>query len=132
MADRPVLPGAAGFVLKPYRVTVSGFNEWTYYAKSRGSATAKAFSDFAECRDITFKDFLKLVRVSAADITRGPPFGDQITVCGQPGFYVRCDSQYIHFVRPGCDHILCAHPLDVEPPEARKGTPYYEPPKAAA
>lgn len=126
MADRPIPPNGASFVLKPYRVTVSGFSEWTYYARSRGSATAKAFSDFAECRDITFRDFLKLVKVSAADITRGPPFGDAITVCGRPGFYVSHNRQYVQFVRPGCDVILHSHPLDVEPPEYRRGTPYYQ------
>lgn len=121
---------AGGFILKPFTVSLNyagGFTQHTYYARSRGSATAAAWRDFTSAFDCSFRDFLRIARVSAADIKRGPPFGDAITVCGKPAFYVSHDRQYIQFVRPGSDVILNAHPLDVEPPVARKGAPYYNP-----
>lgn len=114
-----------GFVLKPYRIKVFGHGEYIYFARSRGRATAKAFSDFADIYSCTFKDFLKRSTVSAAEMRLDPRLGEPLTVCGAPGFYVSHDSQYIHFVRPGSDVVLHAHPLDVEPPEARRGTPYF-------
>jgi len=114
----------AGLIVKPFIVAVGGHGEWTYYTRTRGHALAKAWRDFAECRDVTFGQFL--AQSNAYSGVGSDRFGEPLTICGEPAFYIRHDSQYIHFVRPDSDVILCSHPLDVEPPEARRGTPYYQ------
>jgi len=113
--------------VKPFYVDADGFGRYVYFARSRGQAFAKAFGDFGSLRDeATFKDFLRIARVRGCP-DRSERFGEAITVCGEPAFYVDHNSQYIQFVRPHSDVILSAHPLDVEPPQARRGTPYAEP-----
>lgn len=113
-------------IVKPWKVSVSGFPCHTYYAASRGKALAKACSDFQSYRDdYTFKDFLKIARCWRE--VGHDRFGEEITVAGLPAYLVSYNRQYIQFVRPDSDVILNSHPLDVEPPEARRGTPYYQP-----
>lgn len=115
-------------LIKPWTVDVDGFGRYSYFAASRGKAMAKAFGDLAALRHgVTFKDFLKIARCRSQAPTNDR-FGEALIVCGRPAFYVSHNSQYIQIVRPDSDVILNAHPLDVEPPEARRGTPYYTPP----
>lgn len=113
-------------IIEPYRVEVSGFPGMTWFARSRQKALADAWRTYSSYRDdVSFKDFLKMARAARED--RTGRFGEYIEVCGKPAYLVSYDSQYIQFVRPDSDVILNAHPLDVEPPEARRGTPYYRP-----
>lgn len=114
---------SGGFLLKTYRVAVAGFSAQTYHARSRGKALASAWRDFCSYRDdVDFKAFMGMARCWAE--APDDRFGEAMTVGGQPAFYVGHNRQYIKFVRPGCDVIMNTHPLDVDPPEARRGTPY--------
>ena len=113
-----------GFILKSYRVYVSGFSGYSYPARSRQMALSGAWNAYCNYRCICFKEFLKIARaVQEEPIKR---FGEPITVGGRPAFYVGHNRQYIQFVRPWMDVILSSHPFDVEPPSARRGTPYYQ------
>lgn len=115
---------ARGFILKAFNVDVRGHAQSVYYARSRGQAQAQAWRDWTECRDCTFMEFMKISRAYIR--TPHDRFGEPMTICGEPAFYVSHNSQYIQFVRPDSDVIMNSHPLDVEPPEARRGTPYYQ------
>lgn len=115
-----------GLIIKPFEVTVQGFGTYRYFAASRGKALAKAFGDFTSLRDeCSYKDFLQVANARGCEVDC-PRFGEVMEVGGQPAFYVSHNRQYIQFVRPDSDVILDTHPFDVEPPEARRGTPYYE------
>lgn len=114
-----------GLIVKPFIVEVRGFSEQTYYTRSRGAALARAWNEYAECRDCTFGEFLKISKAYSG--VGSDRFGEQMTICGKPAFYIGHNCQYIQFVRPDSDVIMNSHPLDVEPPEARRGTPYYSP-----
>jgi hypothetical protein len=121
--------GSGALILKPFELTVQGFGTYRYFAATRGRALSKAFGDWTSLRDEgTFKQFLKIASAKGCAIDC-PRFGEEMTVCGEPAFYVSHNSQYIQFVRPGSDVIFNTHPLDVEPPEARRGTPYYVEPQ---
>lgn len=112
-----------GFLLKPFRVRVSGFDSHIYYARSRQKALANAWQDYRSTFDeVTFGQFM--TRAKAREESPGDRFGEAMSVGGELGFYVSHNSQYIQFVRPGSDVILNTHPLDVLPVEARRGTPY--------
>ncbi|ODU22794.1 MAG: hypothetical protein ABS87_01090 [Sphingomonas sp. SCN 67-18] len=110
------------FTLKAFRVTVNGYGNELYYTTSRGQALAKAWrADIFE--GWTFGQFLKIANARREE--PHPRFGEPIAVSGNPAYLVSWNSQYIQFVRPGSDVILNSHPLDVFPPEARRGTPYH-------
>ncbi len=113
------------FFLKQFRVSVSGFDSHPYHARSRQKALADAWRNFCSYRDdVAFKDFLKMARALQEEPSER--FGEAIIVGGKPAFYVSHNQQYIQFVRPDSDVILNGHPFDVEPPSARRGTPYYQ------
>ena len=115
-----------GFVLKAFRICVSGrdYGGYVYFARSRQKALSDCWREYqAHHEDCSFKDFLRLSRVEAVDL--GPRFGEPIRVSGEDAFYVSHDSQYVRFARAGSETVLISHPLDVEPPEARRGTPYF-------
>lgn len=112
-----------GLIVRPFAVSVPGFSTYAYVARSRGQALSHAWASWSSIGGGSFKDFLRIARCRAA--APDPRFGEKIVICGQPAFYVGHNSQYIQFVRPGSDVILNAHPLDVEPPEARRGSPYF-------
>lgn len=119
-----------GMILKAYMVHVDGFNGHRYHTQSRGKALASAWREFRSHRDdVGFGDFLKIARCYAV-AEQDPRFGEAMTVGGRPALYVSHNRQYIRFVRPGCDEIMNTHPLDVEPPHARRGTPYYSEPSS--
>lgn len=116
----------ADLIIRPYIVTVSGFGELTWFARSRGKALAAAWEAYCSYRDdVDFKAFLKMARC-IGKTGHDSRFGEPITVAGERAYWVSCDSQYIQFVRPDSVVILHSHPLDVEPPEARRGTPYHK------
>jgi hypothetical protein len=111
-------------IIRPYIVSVSGFGELTWFARSRGKALATAWEAYCSYRDdVDFKAFLKLARC-VGERACGSRFGEPIMVGSERAYYVSHDRQYIQFVRPNSDVVLHSHPLDVEPPEARRGTPY--------
>lgn len=113
-----------GLIVRGYRVELPGWPPCFKVARSRSAAIGSTFGDYASVFDVSFRDFLKLgPKAYRQDL--GGRFGEPITVCKRPAFFVGCNSQYIQFVRPGEDVVHHAHPLDVDPPEARQGTPYF-------
>lgn len=114
-------------IIKPFRVRVEGYEDcYVHFTRSRMKALADSWRSYCcHVRDIRFSQFLKIAHAWAED--PGERFGEVMTVCGPPGFYVSHNSQYIQFVRADSEIVLNAHPLEVEPPEARRGTPYYTP-----
>lgn len=123
MTTPPMSADTRGVVIRPYEVSVRGYSGYSpIYAATRGKALAKAWRCDA-FNNLSFGEFLKVARAKARE--PGERFGEPITVCGKPAFLISWDTQYIQFVRTYSDQILNSHPLDVEPPEARRGTPYY-------
>jgi len=107
------------FIIKPFVVSVDGYGQSVYHARSRAKALADAWrSDVFS--HWSYKDFLKHARCRATD--ENVRFGDQIVVCGRPAFFVENNRQYVRFVRPNSDTIMNAHPLDVKPIEYRPET----------
>jgi len=115
-------------VIKPFRVWVRGYPEsHVYYVRSRQKALAESWRNYTECRDnMPFGEFLKIAR--AKPEVPSERFGEAMTINGHPAHYVSHNSQYVQFVWPGEEQVLFTHPLDIDQPEARRGTPYYEPP----
>ncbi len=111
----------ADMVIQPWSVTFDGTTN-TWFARSRGKALSFCWEAYRSYRDISFKEFLRTAR--AVKSLPHDRFGEKIRVQGRPAFLVSLNNQYIQFVRPGSDVILNSHPLDVVPPEARRGTSY--------
>lgn len=108
----------AGVIVRPFKVSVSGFPDATYMAVSRQKAIAMAWRDIQTCGySYSFKDFLKVA--TATQDAPAPHFGTPITVGGKPAFFVSCNRQYVQFVRPDSDTILNSHPYDVLPETMR-------------
>lgn len=116
------IPDADALAIKPFIVEVYGFGEYTYYARSRSKALSEAWQASLVCNTWSFKDFLKDAKAYSG--VGHEQFGERVEVCGKPAFLVKEDSQYLHFVRPDSEEVFTAHPLDVEPPEARRFTSY--------
>lgn len=113
-----------GMRVKPWHVTVRGYDGYgPFFAVSRGKAIADAWRCDAFC-ETSFKDFLKIVRCKAAEPSKR--FGERFTVNGRPARYISHDRQYVQFVYEGGDTVFNTHPLDIDQPEARRGTPYYK------
>lgn len=125
LADR--VEGLTDMVIAPFRVTVSGFAEGhVYYTRSRQKALAESWRGYSSVyENCSFGDFMRIARVDA--VKPFERFGEAFTINGTPALYVSHNSQYVQFVRPGSDVVLNTHPLDIDQPEARRGTPYYEP-----
>ena len=123
-------------IVRPWRVRVAGYEDsYVHYERSRQKALAASWRDYGcYVKQVPFRQFLQIA--SARMEPLGERFGELMWVGGKPAFYVSHNSQYIQFVRPDSDMVMNTHPYDVEPPEARRGTPYYveplDPPKLGA
>jgi hypothetical protein len=104
-------------IIKPFVVSVSGFGDHKYFAKSRGKALSAAFRDFGSISDMPFGEFLKIARARKTDAPA--LFGTPITVSGREAFFVSCNRQYVQFVKPDSDIIFNSHPYDVLPETMR-------------
>ena len=122
-------PSDPKLIVRPYRVSISGHGfgdgDVIRIASSRAKAVYLAFQEYREHYDVSFAEFIRRARAYTSSATAR--FGEAITVSGKPAYYVGHNSQYIRFVYANADVVFNTHPLDVEPPEARRGTPYYEP-----
>jgi hypothetical protein len=107
-------------IIKTYEVSVIGYPSAPYSAKSAGRARAIAWREYSECRNCTFKDFM---RISAVRRIPNPPgVGEAIMVGGKLGFRaVGWNGQYVRFVWPDSDVVLCSHPLDVSAVQSLTG-----------
>ena len=104
------------FIVKTWEVTVYGHGAGRFVSGTRGKALAEAWRCDAFNR-LSFKEFLKIARCRKAE--DGPGFGRPITVEGRPAFFIDRNGAYVRVVFPDSDVILCAHPYDVLPEDAR-------------
>lgn len=110
------------FILKAYEVTVCGYSPVRYEAPSPGKARAKAFRDFTECRNRTFREFLAESTIHR--IPDPPRFGEPVLVSGAPAYLcLDLHGQYVRFARDDSDVVLFSHPLDIAPRPAPLGVP---------
>ncbi len=117
----------SGMIIKPFRVWVDGFPEGhLVYARSRQKALAKSWRSFCSYRDdVSFGDFMRMAK--AIPDTPDARFGEAFPINGRHALYVSPNNQYVQIAYPGKECILNTHPLDIDQPEARRGTPYYQP-----
>jgi hypothetical protein len=116
-----------GMRVKPWDVSVVGFGgPLAYYGTARGKVIADAWRNDAFF-DVPFGEFLKIVRCVRAE----PPerYGERFTISGRAARYISHNRQYVQFVWDGEETVLNTHPLDIDQPEARRGTPYYQEPR---
>lgn len=110
-----------GMRVKPWEVVVRGYGATTYYGTSRGKVIADAWRCDAFNR-VSFKDFLSMVQCRRAEPSER--YGERFTISGYPARYISHNSQYVQFVWDDDDTVLNTHPLDIDQPEVRRGTPY--------
>lgn len=115
-----------GMRVKPWAVTVLDYGTATYYGSSRGKVIADAWRCDAFYH-LSFKDFLRIVRCRREEPAER--YGEHFTISGRPARYISHNGQYVQFVWDGEDTVLNTHPLDIDQPEARRGTPYYATPR---
>ena len=100
-------------LVKPYKVTVDGFDPIVYYAASRGKAQAACYrsytSSWTEC---TYREFMGISRVRRCPGSE--IYGEPIKVAGQDAYAIEYSGQYIRFARPGETETFLSHPADVE------------------
>lgn len=120
-----------GMLVKPWEVQVSGYgySQIPYHNTSRGGAIAEAWRSPA-FEGLSFKDFLKIVRCVRAEPTER--YGERFTINGRAARYISHNRQYVQFVYDGGKVVMNTHPLDIDQPEARRGTPYYDAPELAS
>jgi len=102
---------AGDFIVKSYRVQVDGFPAHTYLAATPARARARAWESYCSYRYVPFSEFLKISKIERAE--NDPRLGKPIMVAGLRAFWVGQDRQYVHFVRPHTDVVICSHPNDV-------------------
>lgn len=102
------------FVLKNYRVSVTGWGEATFYSRNKNQARMRAFDAMQSATGgIPFKRFMQLVGpINEAPMPSGA--GRMIEVLGEPAYWVEhAGGNSVRFVRPGSDTILLSHETDV-------------------
>lgn len=102
------------FVLKNYRVSVTGWGDETFYARNKNQARMRAFAAMQSATGgIAFKRFLKIAGpIIEVPIPSGA--GRMIEVLGKPAYWVEhAGGNSVRFVRPGSDTILLSHETDV-------------------
>jgi hypothetical protein len=115
-----------GMRVKPWEVAVSGYPQpGLYFGTSRGKVIAEAWRCDA-FHGVSFKDFLGMVSCRRA--APSERYGERFTISGRPCRYISHNRQYVQFVVDGEDTVYNTHPLDIDQPAARRGTPYYQEP----
>lgn len=136
MTDRPMPIDRAPPKVWPFwRIEVQGYPPYVIQARSRGAAFSDAFRSYSECREVTFRDFLRIARVrpAAAPADDGYGYvrraygidlkvGQRLTLRGD---HVNPDklgtvlhpnrgtTNYIHLVIDGHKFGVVAHPMEV-------------------
>lgn len=98
--------------VRTYEVSVDGYSEVNYSARSPAKARARAWRDYSSMYECSFHRFLCMSRIRA--VPNPPGIGQRIMVAGLPA--TRClggQGHYVYFMRDESDAILCAHPADV-------------------
>lgn len=106
--------------LRPYSVSVIGFDAVTYFAATPGKARAQGWRSYCNYREVPFREFLQVsvVRRGVAPAE----FGKEVLVAGLPAFLVAFAAygNCHYFVRPDSDLVLLAHENDFEGLPERK------------
>jgi hypothetical protein len=101
--------------IRTYAVTVKGYGEALYSARSPGKALARAWRSFQNVNDqLTFAGFMKIA--TARRVKDPPGCGERILLAsGETVTRIYCPTQghYVHYMKDDSDVALCAHPLDV-------------------
>lgn len=116
----------ATFKLRRFVVSVKGWGEETMLATTRGKALADAWRCDA-FGHLSFGEFLKIARCR---LHWHQPKPTCIRVGDEFVWGLGHNGQYVEFVRPGGDHVLHSHPLNVLPPSYRPRAYQYEPTSA--
>jgi hypothetical protein len=103
--------------VKSYAIAVEGFPEAIYCGRRPSNARLQCYRAYCSYRDIPFREFLTIARLRR--VPNPPGVGDRILVGGQPATRVLPVGQYVGFLRDDSDVVLCSHPNDVEPTDAR-------------
>lgn len=106
-------------IVKRWDVTVVGYGTGAYDGASRGKALADAWRSDA-FNGYTYRQFLSIANCRKG--TLPDRWGDHITVCGKPAFFLESNRAYVRFAYPDCGVVSNAHPFDVEPEEYRPDT----------
>lgn len=119
------MPDMEGMLVKPWHVTVRGYEDFGLFF---GTTRGKVIADAWRCDSFngtSFGDFLRVVTCRRAEPSER--FGERFTISGRAARYISHNRQYVQFVWDGDDTVYSTHPLDIDQPEARRGTPYYTP-----
>ena len=102
------------FVLKNYRVSVTGWGEATFYARNKNQARMRAFDAMQSATGgMAFKRFLQIVG-PIIELPMPSGAGRTIEVLGEPAYWVEhAGGNTVRFVRPESDTILLSHETDV-------------------
>lgn len=102
------------FRLRPFVVSVEGFESVQYHAASRQKALADAWNAYCGALEpVTFGRFMQMARVAPG--TPGPRFGERITVEGREAFFVGENGRYVQFAYPDAQRYANCHQADVGP-----------------
>jgi hypothetical protein len=100
--------------IRTYAVTVKGYGEALYSARSPGKALARSFKAFGSVSDGPFGEFMKIA--TARRVKDPPGCGERIVIGGETVTRVAPpyrDHQAIFYMRDDSDDVLCSHPSDV-------------------
>jgi hypothetical protein len=107
-----------------YEVSVDGWGEAKYSARSPGKARARAYSDWTSAAGSSksFGEFLTMSRVRR--VAETPGHGDRIVVSGRTVtrvYHPLIGNGAVFYMRDDGDEVLSSHPLDVSPAPAVQG-----------
>lgn len=118
-----------------FSVTVDGWPPFVMGGASHGAVRASAYSSYAECRQVTFKDFLRIVRVRRCPVPDNdgydyvrraygvdPKVGQRCRLVnegpstGEVGeiIYPGLTTASIHVIVDGRTFAVRVHPMNVE------------------
>jgi hypothetical protein len=102
--------------IRTYEISVDGWGEAKYSARSPGKARARAYSDWSSAAgsSCTFGEFLTFSTVRR--VPDPPGCGDRIVVSGETVtrvYHPLMGSNYVYFMRDDGDAVLSSHPSDV-------------------
>jgi len=107
--------------IKTYRVSVDGFSDVYFSARSPAKARATAYRAYTSYDDTcTFKRFLEISSIRRGADPAG--VGERVTIGGQPATRVipsgGSDGHYVYrdaYMRDDSEVIFTAHPSEVHP-----------------
>lgn len=102
--------------IRTYAVTVKGYGEALYSARSPGKALARAFKSFGSVSDGPFGEFMKIA--TARRVKDPPGCGERILLTSGETVTRVYDptgsSAAVFYMKDDSDFVLCSHPLDVK------------------